>query len=386
MKATVLGGGFAGTTVAHLLAKDGWHVELWEKEPHLGGGCRTFFQGGHPFTYGPRLYYGYSDKVFKWVDSIIKIRRFPFELLTYVEQDQRYYSYPIHEDDIPKMPDRDVIEKELSERDNSQEPKDFEQYWIQRVGKRLYDKFVNNYSKKMWMIEDNKIFDIFKWSAKDKAIETGTKEAYKGSYIGYPVNLHAYNPYFEKMVEGVEVIYQRQYAHRDYVQSDVVVSTIPIDEFCGFRYGQLPYVGRDFSVFILPTRQAFPGDVRFCHYAGKEAHTRITEFKKITYYDSPDSLFVLETPSKNNKLYPYLTKGNTALADAYMKSLPENTYSIGRLGTYKYSTIEQTIVQAFECYAKVTGKPNPMDGEFFGIGDTSLMKDRKEDSGLKRAA
>ena len=262
MKATVLGGGFAGTTVSHLLAKDGWHVELWEKEPHLGGGCRTFFYGGHPFTYGPRLYYGYSDKVFKWVDSVIKIRRFPFELLTYVEQDSRFYSYPIHEDDIKKMPDREEIEKELSERNNSKEPGNFDEYWLQRVGRRLYDKFVNNYSKKMWMIEDNKVFDIFKWSAKDKAIETGTKEAYKGSYIGYPVNLHAYNPYFDKMTEGVEVIHKK-YTHGDSLQSDVVISTIPIDEFQGYRFGELPYVGRDFSVFILPSRQVFPGNLPF---------------------------------------------------------------------------------------------------------------------------
>ena len=381
MKATVLGGGFAGTTVAHLLAKDGWDVQLWEKE-HLGGGCRTFFYGGHPFTYGPRLYYGYSDKVFKWVDSIIKIRRFPFELLTYVEQDARFYSYPIHEDDIQRMPDRERILDELAVRDNSKEPKDFEEYWVQRVGHTLYDKFVNFYSRKMWMIQDNRIFDIFKWSAKDKAIETGTKEAYKGSYIGYPVNLHGYNPYFDRMVEEVDVKIGKAYKAGEATQSDVVVSTIPIDEFCGYKYGELPYIGRDFTVFILPAKQVFPGDVRFCHYAGGEPHTRITEFKKITYHDSPDSLFVLETPSKKNKLYPYLTKANMALTDKYLESLPGNVHSIGRLGTYKYSTIEQTIVQAFECYAKITGKPNPMEGEFFGIGDTSLMKDRKEDSGL----
>jgi len=379
VKATVLGGGFAGTTVAHLLKRDGWHVELWEKENHLGGGCRTFFYGGHPFTYGPRLYYGYSDKVFKWVDSIIKIRRFPFELLTYVEQDSRFYSYPIHADDISKMPDADEIRKELESLDNSKEPANFDEYWLQRVGRRLYDKFVNNYSKKMWMIEDNRIFDIFKWSAKDRAIETGTKEAYKGSYIGYPVNLHAYNPYFERMVEGVEVVLNRRYQAGDSTQSDVVVSTIPIDEFCGYEFGELPYIGRDFSVFSLPSKQVFPGDVRFCHYAGKEPHTRITEFKKITYYDSPDSLFVLEKPSKSCKLYPYQTKANMALTNRYLESLPANVHSIGRLGTYKYSTIENTIAQAFACYSKITGKPNEMEGEFYAIGDKSLLpKDRKE--------
>lgn len=386
MKATVLGGGFAGTTVAHLLARDGWDVQLIEKEPHLGGGCRTFFYGGHPFTYGPRVYYGYSEKVWKWMNGVIPMRRFPFELLTYVEGDARFYSYPIHEDDIPQMPDAAEIFEELAERDNSKPPADFEEYWLQRVGRRLYDKFVNGYSKKMWMIDDNRIFDIFKWSAKDRAIETGSKEAYKGSYIGYPINLHGYNPYFDAMTKGVEVITGRAHKAGEIPNADVVISTIPIDEFCGHRFGELPYVGRDFSVFILPVKQAFPGDVRFCHYAGQEAHTRITEFKKLTHHDSPDSLFVLETPSKKNKLYPYLTVANTALTKRYLDSLPPNVHSIGRLGTYKYSTIEQTIIQAFECYARITGKPNEMAGEFKGIGDTSLMKDRGEDTGLKRAA
>ena len=400
MKAIILGGGFAGCTTAHLLKRAGWEVTLIEKEDHLGGGCHTKFYGGHPYTLGPRVYYGYSDKVWAWVNKFIPMRRFPFELKTYVESHERFYSYPIHEDDLPALDENDPsntdghgghIFAELKARDNSKPPGDFEEYWIQRVGRTLYDLFVNGYSKKMWMVESNKMFDIFKWSAKDKPIETGTREAYKGSYLGYPVGLPGYNPYFDAMVEGAEVILGEQAAlmhngtgaqevwtSNAKLRADVIISTIPIDELCRNEFGELPYVGRDFSVFILPVKQAFPGDVRFCHYAGSEPHTRITEFKKITYYDSPDSLFVLETPSKNNKLYPYLTKANMALTQRYLDSLPPNIHSIGRLGTYKYSTIEQTIVQAFECVAKITGQPNEIQGEWRGIGDTSMMKDRKE--------
>ena len=66
-----------------------------------------------------------------------------------------------------------------------------------------------------------------------------------------------------------------------------------------------------------------------------------------------------------------------ALTDRYLSSLPENVHSIGRLGTYKYSTIEQTISQAFACFSKITGKPNEMEGQFYEIGDKSLLtKDR----------
>ena len=269
-KAIILGGGFAGTTIAHLLAREGWQTTILEKEQHLGGGCRTFFHGGHPFTYGPRVYYGYSDKVFKWLDSFVKIRRFPFELQTYVEQDGRFYSYPIHETDIPRMRQRDRILEELEARDNSREPKDFEEYWINRVGPTLYNMFVNQYSKKMWMVDSNKVFDIFKWSAKDKPIETGTREAYKGSYIGYPVPHDGYNSYFDQMTGATRVIFGEHIRHLDLekrvvklsdgsrIEGDILISTIPIDELCNYVYGELPYAGRDFTVFVLPCRQAFP--------------------------------------------------------------------------------------------------------------------------------
>ena len=383
MKALILGGGFAGTTTAYLLQKEGYEVTLIEKEPHLGGGCRTFFYGGHPFQYGPRVYYGYSQKIFDWVNSFTPIRRFPFELRTFVESDECFYHYPIHNDDLPRMRAYPQIEAELAARDNSKEPKDFEEYWINRVGRTLYDMFVNNYSKKMWMIDDNKIFDIFKWSAKDRPIESGPKGTYKDSLIGFPYALDGYNQYFEKMTEGVNVVYGIcpkyeiiKYGH--FGRYDVLVSTTPIDEFCGYEFGELPYVGRDFTVFILPCPQVFPGDVRFCHYAGSEPFTRITEFKKLTYYDSPNTLLVLETPSKKNKLYPYQTRANLATVGKYLGSLPPDVYSIGRLGTYKYSTIEQTICQAFEVVSKITGKQNTMAEQFYGIGDTALMKDRKD--------
>lgn len=400
MKAVILGGGFAGCTVAHLLNKAGWQTTLVEKEPHLGGGCRTFFHCGHPFTFGPRLYYGYSEKVFQWVHGITPIRLFPFQLLTLAHEprseDRRFWTYPPHELDLGDYPRAAAIAQELAARDNSKEPQDFDEYYRQKVGPTLYDMFTDHYSRKMWSIPDNTVLDTFKWSAKDKPIESGTRDAYKGSFIGYPVPPDAYNGYFDRMVEGTEVITgiraevdlslrtvrgstsdgTRAWAC---VDADVIISTIPVDELCDHRLGELPYAGRDFHLVVLPCREVYPGEVRFCHYASPEDEwTRITEFKKITYHESDSTLLVLEKPSKANKLYPYLTKANIAKAGRYLAELPDDVLSIGRLGTYKYSTIEQTIIQAFACAAKITATPNEMDGEWRGIGDTSMMKDRKE--------
>ena len=65
-------------------------------------------------------------------------------------------------------------------------------------------------------------------------------------------------------------------------------------------------------------------------------------------------------------------------ANEYRKSLPDNILSIGRLGTYRYSTIEQTIAQAFQAYKSITGESiDGIEKEFFQIGDTTIVSDRK---------
>ncbi len=56
-KALVIGGGFAGMTAASFLAKDGFAVELIEKNAELGGRNRNFSVDGFTFDMGPSWYW-----------------------------------------------------------------------------------------------------------------------------------------------------------------------------------------------------------------------------------------------------------------------------------------------------------------------------------------
>lgn len=56
MKAVVVGGGFGGLASAALLAKNGFEVELIEKNRDLGGRARRFTKGGFTFDMGPSWY------------------------------------------------------------------------------------------------------------------------------------------------------------------------------------------------------------------------------------------------------------------------------------------------------------------------------------------
>ena len=52
----IIGGGVAGCTAAHQLKCKfpKWDIKLFEIGNFLGAGVRTFYYGGHPYTFGPR--------------------------------------------------------------------------------------------------------------------------------------------------------------------------------------------------------------------------------------------------------------------------------------------------------------------------------------------
>ena len=111
-KALIVGGGFAGCAAAHQLSliNQGWDITLVEAAPFLGGGNKTRWHGGHPFTYGPRHFLTTWEHVYEFLSTYVPMRRCAeHEFVTYVEKDQQFYNFPINRDDIPRMPDRDTI-------------------------------------------------------------------------------------------------------------------------------------------------------------------------------------------------------------------------------------------------------------------------------------
>lgn len=367
-KAIVIGAGVAGITASHLLSKDKWQVTLIEKENYLGGGFKTFYYGGHPFTLGPRPLVSRREQethVFEFVNKLVPLRRLEHNMYSYVERDGNFYSYPVHEDDIPKMPDKDKIFRELiSCAQSKKKPKNFEEFWQGLVGNTLYDKFINAYSKKMWQLKSNTQLKEFKWSPKGKALKTGAR--YLECVVGYPYAMDGFESYFKNCTKDVSVLLGAAPRKIDpkkrivevrgkKLSADIIVNTISLDDFFGHRYGTLPYLGRDFIKLVLPAEHIFPENVQYVYYPNDEEFLRVVEYKKLTYYRAPTSLLVMEVPSHNNgKLYPLPLPKSLALAKKYLNALPENCFAIGRLGTYTYSIdLEGIVLQAFELMKKL---------------------------------
>lgn len=384
--ALVLGGGFAGIAAAHhLMLMGGWDVTLVEQAPFLGAGNRTMYYGGHPHTFGPRHFLTPWPHVYEFLNKYVPMRSCgDHQFLTYVERDQRFYHYPIHADDIPTMPEADQINAELSainmgalaklspeaiakldrrqvsKLNGAAEAKNFEEYWIYSIGRTLYEKFIDGYSRKMWLLDDNKKIDDFTWSPKGVTIKEGPRAAWDSAISAYPIALNGYDDYFRIATEGVKVHLSTTVERYDIPRKtvvikgekrtfDVIVNSISPDILFDRCHGELPYIGREFHRIVLPIEFALPEHVYFAYYANAESFTRIVEYKKFTLYKAPTTLISLEIPSRKNKLYPMPLESEKARAKKYFDMMPDGVFCVGRAGKYLYNVdIDDTIDHAMK--------------------------------------
>lgn len=377
-KALIIGGGFAGCAAAHQLMLAGnWDITLVEKAPILGAGNKTMFKGGHPCTFGPRHFLTQNEKTFEFLNHFVPMQKCQdHQFKTYVDSDNQFYNFPIHMDDVSLMPEKDKILSELAavkkiiDEDangagllNQKGPagaKNLEEFWVRSVGRTLYKKFIDGYSKKMWKLEDNRMIDDFSWSPKGVALKQGAREAWDNAISAYPIAPNGYDEYFKIATEGVRVLLKTEVEHFDIInkevqflgerrQFDIIVSSVSPDTLFENCYGELPFLGRDIEYLILPVEFALPENVYFAYYPGKEPYTRIVEYKKFTKHKSPHTLISKEYVTNHGKYYPMPFKSEIRKAEKYLNLLPDGVFSVGRAGKYRYGLdIDDCIEHSFD--------------------------------------
>jgi len=383
-KALIIGGGIAGCASAHQLALlNNWDVTLIEKQSFLGAGNKTRWYGGHPYTFGPRHFLTPYTDVFDYLNNLLPIRKCPeHEFLTYVEQDNSFYSYPINMQDVREMPDYPNIQEEMNipneiKSVGIKEANNLEDYWIASVGKTLYSKMIDKYNKKMWLVDDNKQIDTFNWSPKGVALKDGPRAAWDNAISGYPYAANGYDDYFNISTSEAKVLLNTSYESIDLesktviidgdkIQFDLIISTIGPDTLLNNCLGELSYIGRELKLIVFPTEYVFPENVYFLYYANDEPFTRLVEYKKFTKHQSKNSLIGMEIPVLNGgKDYPVPFKSQQKIAQKYYDLMPEGVYSLGRAGSYLYGIdIDDCIRQAMIMAKELTagGQDHPVPG------------------------
>jgi UDP-galactopyranose mutase len=343
-KILVLGGGVAGSSIAYYLSEKGYDLTLIEQHAQVGGLARTCYYSGHPYEFGPHIWFwpgGEADPINHTIVELTNGELFHIDrrLFTYVESDARKYRYPVHYADVDAMPERATIHAELRRHRDEQLklieaelPElgrcTFADYFGAALGPTLYGKFMANYTWKMWNIPGDELQTSMVWADRFRHAYTQADASRVRGLRGYdPLKFedhtlgkgiafqvypkHGWNAVWSAMVARSTVIRDRIVGIRDehhrphvltasgekhyFADYHTVFCSIDIDELWGEN--TLPYTGRMMIPLLIPgLRQAFPEGAESLHYSSCEFQTRVTEMKVITRHDSPDTLILIEVP------------------------------------------------------------------------------------------
>ena len=359
--AMVVGAGFAGAVMAERLAADGGKkVLVVDRRPHVGGNAFDEYDANGVLIhrYGPHIFHTNSEEIFDYLSRFTKWR--PYEHRVLAAVDDMLVPMPINRTTLNMLYGLDLkTEDEAAAFLAAQaEPvsvvRTSEDVVISAVGRELYEKFFQGYTRKQWGLDPSEL---------DKAVtsrvptRTNTDDRYfTDKFQAMP--LEGYTRMFERMLDhpNIDVLLGVDYCEaRDAYPHDHLVFTGPIDEYFGYRFGKLPYRSLQFEHAQLDQEQFQPVAVVNFPSPATE-YTRITEYKHLTGQQSPRTSITYEYPAaEGDPYYPIPRPENQALFKRYeaLAMVQPDVSFVGRLATYRYYNMDQVVGQALATYRKM---------------------------------
>lgn len=306
-KILVLGGGISGCTVAYLLKKRRYNVKILEKES-IGGLCATKNMGNINYEFGPHICYASEntaayDIFHELLPEFKYIKYFPKQSMD--GEIHNLATFPITVANVLNLPEKDRV-KAIEElyHVNLDNPcyDNFEKYIISRVGETMYEYCYKNYNRKQWGLEP-KDMDV-EWARfRNFYLRSGDYGMFGDAWQGHP---GTYNPFFERLTKGIEVIYdtiERIEYDGDHVSAvvgqkktydaDFVISTLPIDVVLN-KKDTLDYRGITKLFYLLKGSSGIP--TYLCTFPNNYSWTRITDYGLQALQDNENSLISFAIP------------------------------------------------------------------------------------------
>jgi UDP-galactopyranose mutase len=355
----IVGAGFAGSVIAQQLATErDEQVLLIDRRPHIGGNAYDRYDGaGILFhQYGPHIFHTNSKMIFDYLSQFTAWR--PYEHRVLARVDDMLLPIPINLDTVNRLYNLNLTSEELegwfaSQAEPVEEVRTSEDVVVSKVGRDLYQKFFEGYTKKQWGVYPSEL---------DKSVtsrvptRTNRDDRYFGDeYQFMPAG--GYTRMFEKMVShpNIKIMLQTDYAEiKNKIPHRRTVYTGPVDEFFGFRLGKLPYRYLRFDHVTLDEEWHQP--VAVVNYPQTEQYTRVTEYKHLTGQVHPQTTITYEYPSdKGDPYYPVPRPENQALYKKYeaLALGTRDVWFVGRLATYRYYNMDQVVGQALSTFRRI---------------------------------
>jgi protoporphyrinogen oxidase len=153
----IIGGGPAGLTSAYLLAKDGFRVTVLEGSDMVGGISRTARYKNYRFDIGGHRFFTKIAPVQKLWEEFLGAEFIDVPRLSRIHYNGRFFHYPLRAmNALAGLGLVNAVRILVSYAQAKLKPSaiedTFEQWVVNRFGRRLYDTFFKTYTEKVWGI------------------------------------------------------------------------------------------------------------------------------------------------------------------------------------------------------------------------------------------
>lgn len=363
-KYVIVGAGLAGLTIAERIANVlDEKVLLIEKRNHIGGNIYDSYHedGVLIHNYGPHIFHTNDHGVYEYLSHFTKWNDFWHRVLTYV--DGNLVPMPITVETINKLYNLNLncfeVEQFLKEQAVAiDEIKTSKDVALSKVGKDIYEKIFESYTRKQWGIDPGEL-DTSVISRIPIRLNRDTRY-FNDKYQGMPT--HGYTKMCEKMASNKNIKVMLNTDYKEVIENvdyDTLIYTGATDEFYNYKHGKLSYrsVNFVFETYDCVNYQEAP----VVNYPNDYDYTRITEYKKLTGQKHEKTTIGKEFPcSEGEPYYPFPTKECRAQFALYEEEMKQEkkVIFIGRLAEYRYYNMDAVVRRALDTFEQISNGGN----------------------------
>jgi len=358
----IVGAGLFGSTFARHATDSGKKVLVIDKREHIAGNCYDEdVDGIYVGKYGPHFFHTPESSTWAFVNRFSDFNN--VRAKPKVNYQGKIYSFPINLMTFCQVwgvtTPAEARARIEAERVQIENPSNFEEFVLSKVGRQIYEMFFEGYTTKQWGRHPSELPASI---AKRIPIRfTYDDNYFPDSHVYQGIPSLGYTNMFKNMLDGIEVELGVDYlANRKSLSkmAKQVLYTGPLDALYHYRFGKLEYRSLRFETERVIGD--FQGNTVINYTDVNTPYTRITEWKHKYDIQCEHSYITREYPATYEETgeayYPINDDTNNELHKRYQQLADADLLLTGgRNADYRYYDMNMVIPAASRLAEKVIG-------------------------------